>query len=192
VNCLCHTQQYLRTLPRISLVALITPGYSSPRYLCTSSDVLTVIYATGDITQTCFALLTISSTVYLAMATQIRIAIVGGSITGCTLANGLLRYPNAIFDIFESKSSFEERGSSVGIAPNAQSALRAMNLDADGMLKAAGAVRTNASIVLAISRNLRHQTSPADLQAERESASIRASHCWSFQVVSKSSIVESG
>ena len=103
------------------------------------------------------------------MATPTRIAIVGGSITGCTLANGLLQYPNVGFDIFESKSSFEERGSSVGIAPNAQSALRAMNLDPDAMLKAAGAVRTNASIVLAVSGNLpiRHARLTLELKGSR-------------------------
>ena len=85
-----------------------------------------------------------------AMAVQIRVAIVGGSIAGCTLANGLLQYPNVLFDVFESKPIFTERGASVGLAANATNALRAMGMDVDRALRDAGAMRMTSTTYLAV------------------------------------------
>lgn len=84
------------------------------------------------------------------MAEQIRVAIVGGSIAGCTLANGLLRHSNVVFDIFESRPTFTERGASVGLADNAIHALRAMGVDVDQAMKRAGAMRMTSTTYLVV------------------------------------------
>ena len=76
---------------------------------------------------------------------KIRIAIIGGSIGGCTLANGLLQLPNVEFDVFEKQPAFNERGAGVAIAPNAVKAIEAMGLDTKQMLQNADA-KKNISI----------------------------------------------
>ena len=81
----------------------------------------------------------------------LRIAIIGGSIAGCTLANGLLKHDNVRFDIFESKKSFSERGAGVSLAPNAQKALQAMSIDTEAVLKDAGAMKMSSSYCLIVS-----------------------------------------
>ena len=39
------------------------------------------------------------------MSLPVKVAITGGGIAGCSLANGLISYPNIQFDVFEGKSS---------------------------------------------------------------------------------------
>ncbi|KAF2758770.1 FAD/NAD(P)-binding domain-containing protein [Pseudovirgaria hyperparasitica] len=69
------------------------------------------------------------------MTEPLRIAIVGGSIAGCTLANGLLKYKHITFDVFESKDSFRERGAAIAMHTNALAALRCMGMEPDRILK---------------------------------------------------------
>ncbi|KAK4635690.1 hypothetical protein CLAFUW4_01856 [Fulvia fulva] len=75
------------------------------------------------------------------MDTPIRIAIVGGSIGGCSLANGLLPLQHITFDVFESKENFSERGAAIAMHTNALAALRCMGIDADRILRDARAVK---------------------------------------------------
>lgn len=69
------------------------------------------------------------------MPATLRIAIVGGSISGCTLANGLLHLENVTFDVFESKESFSERGAAIAMHTNALASLKSAGLDPDRILK---------------------------------------------------------
>lgn len=84
----------------------------------------------------------------------LRIAIIGGSLAGTTLANALLKHPNAAnlhFDVFEAKASFSERGASISLAGNAISAFKAMGLDYETMFKEAGAVKVGSALAKAVS-----------------------------------------
>lgn len=65
----------------------------------------------------------------------LRVAIVGGSISGCTLANGFLQQEHITFDVFESKESFSERGAAIAMHTNALAALRSAGLDPDQILR---------------------------------------------------------
>lgn len=93
----------------------------------------------------------------------IRIAIVGGSIAGCTLANGLLCCKDVTFDIFDAKSSFSERGAGVAIAPNARKALRAMGTDAEAALKDAGGMKMKSTYCLIVCEIQRYVISGANM-----------------------------
>lgn len=84
------------------------------------------------------------------MSHQISIAIVGGGIAGCTLANGLLQYSHIKFDIFEARATFTERGASVGLAANAVSALRVMGMDVDQAMVNGGAMAMTSTQYLAV------------------------------------------
>lgn len=75
------------------------------------------------------------------MSDPLRVAIVGGSIGGCTLALGLRKHPHIQFDVFE-RSTFRERGAGILIYPNGMNALRVLGVDADQMMKDAGAFRS--------------------------------------------------
>lgn len=79
------------------------------------------------------------------MPNTIRVAIIGGGIMGCTLANGLLQHSHIDWQIFERKSSFVERGATVGWRDNATKALAAMGLKPDEMYRKSGAVVSDAS-----------------------------------------------
>lgn len=68
------------------------------------------------------------------MPKTLHVAIVGGSISGCTLANGLLRKTQISFDLFESKDSLQERGAAIAMHTNALASLRAMDIDVDRIL----------------------------------------------------------
>lgn len=51
------------------------------------------------------------------MKDQIRVAVIGGGVAGLTLARALqLQGERIVFDVFESESSFSERGASVALA----------------------------------------------------------------------------
>jgi salicylate hydroxylase len=84
------------------------------------------------------------------MGPEVRIAIIGGGIAGCTLANGLHQCPNVRFDVFEARAIFTERGASVGLAGNAVSALRAMGMDVDQAMENAGAMAMTSTQYLAV------------------------------------------
>lgn len=57
---------------------------------------------------------------------RLHVAIVGGGITGITLALGLLRR-GVKFTIYERASAFKEIGAGIGFSPNAEYALRALD-----------------------------------------------------------------
>lgn len=80
----------------------------------------------------------------------LRVAVIGGSIAGCTLANGLLQYPDISFDVFDGKDSFSERGAGVAIAPNARKALHAMSIDAEKALRRAGGMEMKSTYCLVV------------------------------------------
>lgn len=92
------------------------------------------------------------------MSESIRVAIIGGGLMGCTLANGLLRYPHIDWQVFEKKSTFVERGATVGFRDNGTKALAAMGLDYEAMYKRAGAVVSDGSrdIVVSLRRSHMH------------------------------------
>lgn len=85
----------------------------------------------------------------------IQIAIIGGSLGGCSLALGLnlLKRQDITFDVFEAWS-FSERGAGVGVHPNGQNSLRELGLDVDALLARAGAFRekTTEAIVVCTKR----------------------------------------
>lgn len=85
------------------------------------------------------------------MPSEPRVAIIGGSLAGITLSRGLLQHPHIRFDCFDVKSSFRERGAGVTLDTNAQEGLRAMRLDSDGELAAAGAVHMTSTYCLVVS-----------------------------------------
>ena len=64
---------------------------------------------------------------------------------GCTLANGLLRYPHLDWQIFERKPTFVERGATVGFRENGTKALTALGLDPQQMYRRTGAVISDGS-----------------------------------------------
>ena len=82
-----------------------------------------------------------------------RIAIIGGSLGGCSLALGLhnLKRPDIVWDVFEAWS-FSERGAGVGVHPNGQNALRGMGVDADALLEAADAFKEKAAEARVVGR----------------------------------------
>lgn len=85
------------------------------------------------------------------MAAEIRVAIVGGSIAGCTLANALLPHRHIAWDVFEGKPTFRERGAEVSLADNAQKALRAAGVDVEQAFADAGAMTMHSTYCLVVS-----------------------------------------
>lgn len=84
----------------------------------------------------------------------IHVAIIGGGLAGCTMANGLLKHSNVTFDVFEAGSVFSERGAQISLAINAQNALREMEFDVDRMIKNSGAIKESSAKVIFVSPGL--------------------------------------
>lgn len=61
-----------------------------------------------------------------ASDSRLHVAIVGGGITGITLALGLLRR-GVKFTIYERSSAFKEIGAGIGFSPNAEYALKVLD-----------------------------------------------------------------
>ncbi|KAH9885071.1 salicylate hydroxylase [Xylariomycetidae sp. FL2044] len=76
---------------------------------------------------------------------KIDLAIIGGGLAGASLANAMMRIPHISVQVFESAPEFSARGAAVGLAVNAQKALRRVVPDADQLLERAGAVPMNSS-----------------------------------------------
>lgn len=76
----------------------------------------------------------------------LHVAIIGGSLGGCSLALGLhlLARHDITFDVFEAWT-FSERGAGVGVHPNGQNSLRELGLDPDALLERAGAFKERAA-----------------------------------------------
>jgi salicylate hydroxylase len=87
------------------------------------------------------------------MPRKLRVALVGGSISGCTLANGLLKHPHIDFHVFESRASFTETGASVGLAANAMNSLKAIGIDVDRMRQDSGATSMSSTRYFVVGRD---------------------------------------
>ncbi|KAL1871086.1 hypothetical protein Daus18300_004831 [Diaporthe australafricana] len=74
------------------------------------------------------------------MAPSIRIAIIGGGLAGASLIHALIKSPHLDVHIFEAAPEFKEAGMAIGIARNAQAALRLIGPSAEKCLDQAGAV----------------------------------------------------
>lgn len=74
------------------------------------------------------------------MASSIRIAIIGGGLAGASLIHALIKSPHLDVHIFEAAPEFKEAGMAIGIARNAQAALRLIGPSAEQCLDQAGAV----------------------------------------------------
>lgn len=75
----------------------------------------------------------------IAMALSIRTAIIGGGLAGASLIH-VIKSPHLDVHIFEAASEFKEAGMAIGIARNAQAALRLIGPSAEQCLDQAGAV----------------------------------------------------
>lgn len=73
---------------------------------------------------------------------SIKIAVIGGGLAGATIANALLRHPHLDAHVYESAPEFSERGAAVGLADDAQRALKQVvgETEASALLERAGAV----------------------------------------------------
>lgn len=74
------------------------------------------------------------------MTPSIRIAIIGGGLAGASLIHALIKSPHLDVHIFEAAPEFKEAGMAIGIARNAQAALRLIGPSAEKCLDQAGAV----------------------------------------------------
>lgn len=72
----------------------------------------------------------------------IKIAVIGGGLAGATIANALLKHAHLDVHVYESAPEFSERGAAVGLASDAQRALKQVVGDAEAvaLLDKAGAV----------------------------------------------------
>lgn len=72
----------------------------------------------------------------------IKIAVIGGGLAGAAIANGLLRHAHLDVHVYESAPEFSERGAAVGLASDAQRALKQVVGDSEAitLLEKAGAV----------------------------------------------------
>ncbi|KAK3989418.1 hypothetical protein QBC44DRAFT_350634 [Cladorrhinum sp. PSN332] len=104
-------------------------------------------------------------------ATPIRIAIIGGGIAGATLANALFRIPNIQVSVFEAAPTFSERGAAVGLAGDAQAALRHVIPSSKELLAKAGAVPMN-STRLVIGSGPQSGTVIADMAEDPENPGV--------------------
>ncbi|KAF2121027.1 hypothetical protein BDV96DRAFT_484648 [Lophiotrema nucula] len=79
---------------------------------------------------------------------KIIIAISGGGLAGAAAARALLRQPHLEVHIYESAPEFSERGQSIGLAINAQRALKSLVPDSGNLLSRAGAVPMNSTRIM--------------------------------------------
>ena len=94
----------------------------------------------------------------MATDSPIRVVIIGGGIAGATLANALQAYPHISAELYESAPEFPDSGLGVGLAMNAQSALKQMLPNADEIIEKSGAVpmkSTRLVLVGGVSHQLR-------------------------------------
>lgn len=78
----------------------------------------------------------------MAELSSIKIAIIGGGLAGATLAHALLRHAHLDVHVYESAHEFSERGAAVGLASDAQEALKQVigSAETSALLEKAGAV----------------------------------------------------
>ena len=80
----------------------------------------------------------------------IEVAVIGGGLAGAALANALLKYSHINMNIFESASTFSERGAAVGMDVNAQLALSEIGGPLTNVVERAGGVVMTSSRVLVV------------------------------------------
>ncbi|KAK2599766.1 hypothetical protein N8I77_011492 [Diaporthe amygdali] len=78
----------------------------------------------------------------MTKTSSIKIAVIGGGLAGATIANALLRHAHLDVHVYESAAEFSERGAAVGLASDAQRALKQVvgETEASALLEKAGAV----------------------------------------------------
>lgn len=78
----------------------------------------------------------------MAESSSIKIAVIGGGLAGATIAHALLRHAHLDVHVYESAPEFSERGAAVGLASDAQEALKQVIGAAETtvLLEKAGAV----------------------------------------------------
>lgn len=78
----------------------------------------------------------------MAETSSIKIAVIGGGLAGASIANALLRRAHLDVHVYESAPEFSERGAAVGLAGDAQRALKQVVGEAEAitLLEKAGAV----------------------------------------------------
>ena len=82
------------------------------------------------------------------MTNPIRIGIIGGGLAGITLAIALLKHPHLDVHVYESGSTFKERGAGIGLFPIALEALDDIIPGAVDLLRSqAGAVDADLFVV---------------------------------------------
>jgi salicylate hydroxylase len=86
----------------------------------------------------------------MAPTHKIRIAISGGGLAGAAAARALLRQPHLDIHIYESAPEFSERGQGIGMAVNAQRALKHLVGDVDGFFSRVGAVSMNSTRIMIV------------------------------------------
>lgn len=99
----------------------------------------------------------------------INIAVIGGGLAGAVIANALLQYAHIDVHVYESAPEFSERGAAIGLAENAQHALKLAiggSGTVDAMLKRAGAVIQASSRLVVVSSIIR-TTSMTTWKTER-------------------------
>jgi salicylate hydroxylase len=82
---------------------------------------------------------------------RIRIAILGGGLTGATLVRSLISYAHLDVQLYESAPEFGEIDSATEIATNGQRALQAISPEIYGVLEKAGAVPMNSTRTVIVS-----------------------------------------
>jgi len=78
----------------------------------------------------------------MAEPSSIKIAVIGGGLAGASIAHALLRHSHLDVHVYESAPGFSERGAAVGLASDAQQALKQIigSAEASALLEKAGAV----------------------------------------------------
>ena len=87
-------------------------------------------------------------------SSPINIAVNGGGFAGAIMARSLLKYPQFNVHIYESASTFQERGAAVGLANNALQALEMIDPKLRQTLDDAGGVRSHATKSIIVSDSL--------------------------------------
>jgi hypothetical protein len=86
----------------------------------------------------------------MAPTHKIRVAISGGGLAGAAVARALLHQPHLEVHIYESAPEFSERGLGIGMAVNAQTALKHLVGDIDSLFTRTGAVSMNSTRIMMV------------------------------------------
>lgn len=92
----------------------------------------------------------------MTQTSSIKIAVIGGGLAGATIAHALLRHAHLDVHVYESAPEFSERGAAVGLASDAQRALKEVigEAETNTLLEKAGAVVQASTRLCIVRRNL--------------------------------------